>query len=358
MPLSALTVVVGPNGSGKTNLYRALKLIAAGANGRLLEAIAREGGMPSIAWAGPRPTARTAKLDKVFRMTFMLEFEDVFYRAALGYPAPDITSFFNRDPEVKEELVWPRRGGERAFLFRRAGATLQAADAEGTRVTHPLSVETWELGLHALRDPERFVVLETVRSWIEGWRFYPAFRTDAEAPSRRPQVGFRSPILAEDGWNLAPTLRTIREIGDERTLVETIREAFDGASLEVTSDDRHFSFQLLMPGLHRPLAPEELSDGQLRFICLAAALLSPRPPRLFVLDEPESSLNEALFPLLARLLHEAARTSQVWLTTHSVRLAAELQALGPVSVVRVGKSGGATTVAGPPGQQSDDDDET
>ncbi|MGL4257169.1 MAG: AAA family ATPase, partial [Microbacterium sp.] len=53
LPLAELTVVTGANGSGKSNLYRALRLLAHAAAGSLVGAIAREGGLPSLLWAGP-----------------------------------------------------------------------------------------------------------------------------------------------------------------------------------------------------------------------------------------------------------------------------------------------------------------
>jgi predicted ATPase len=78
---------------------------------------------------------------------------------------------------------------------------------------------------------------------------------------------------------------------------------------------------LSTPSLRRPLSAGELSDGQLRFLYLAAALLSLRPPALVVLNEPESSLHVDLLPALAQLIGAAAEHTQVVVTTHSTALA-------------------------------------
>jgi predicted ATPase len=82
---------------------------------------------------------------------------------------------------------------------------------------------------------------------------------------------------------------------------------------------------MLQPGLLRPLRSAELSDGTLRYLLWIAALLTPRPPPLLVLNEPESSLHPDLLPALARLIAQAARSSQVVVVSHASRLIAALE---------------------------------
>jgi predicted ATPase len=80
--------------------------------------------------------------------------------------------------------------------------------------------------------------------------------------------------------------------------------------------DGDFAVMLHAPGLHRPLTAAELSDGQLRFLCLAMALLTTRPPELLVLNEPETSLHPDAIQALAPLIVQAAQHGQVWVATH------------------------------------------
>ena len=79
------------------------------------------------------------------------------------------------------------------------------------------------------------------------------------------------------------------------------------------------------PGLLRPLYAHQFSDGQLRFLCLCAALLSPRPPTLLALNEPETSLHPDLIDPLARLIVRASKDTQLWITTHSRSLADKVE---------------------------------
>jgi predicted ATPase len=344
--LEQLNVIVGANGAGKTNVYQALRLIAEASRGRFLQAMAEEGGLPSVKWAGQPLPKRTKKAP--FRMRFGVEFDDICYRMELGMtprsehpPNPDW--LFYDDPQVKEELIWPRGGNERSFLFKRKQALVNARDDNGRIIEYPLSIATWELGLAELREPKQFPELYAVQSRLGLWRFYHGFRSDHDAPARRAHIGFHSPVLHEDGSNLAAALRTIIEIGDVDGLQEAVSDAFGGGGIEIQrTDDLRFHVSLRVPGLYRSLRAHELSDGQLRFLCLAAALLSPRPPNLMVFNEPEASLHPDLLPAIARLVARAARASKICLTTHSMTLVSELQRASRPFVIQLRKEDGAT----------------
>jgi predicted ATPase len=104
-------------------------------------------------------------------------------------------------------------------------------------------------------------------------------------------------------------------------------------------------------GLLRPLGAAELSDGTLRYLLWVAALLATRPPELFVLNEPETSLHPELLPALAALISTAARKTQVVVVSHAdplirslIATAAELgEEAGTVELV---KEFGATSISG------------
>ena len=108
-------------------------------------------------------------------------------------------------------------------------------------------------------------------------------------------------------------------------LNESISEAFPGSRIEIDVDSgSRFSVKFYQNGLLRPLNESELSDGTLRYLLLVAALLTPRPPALLVLNEPETSLHPDLLPALANLIKKAADKTQVWVVSHASRLVAAL----------------------------------
>src|ERR1700738_5140132 len=155
-----------------------------------------------------------------------------------------------------------------------------------------------------------------IREAVRRWRFYDQFRTDADAPARLSQIGTYSPILADDGGNVAAALQTILEIGDAGALAATIDDAFPGSRLTIHTDGP-FELRFAQRGLVRPLRAAELSDGTLRYLLWTAALLTPRPPQLMVLNEPENSLHPDLLPALARLIIAASQHSQLIVVSHA-----------------------------------------
>jgi predicted ATPase len=323
--LEGLNLIVGPNGSGKTNLHRALGLVGEAVRGGLARAVAEEGGMPSIAWAGERSAKEPV------RVSIETRFHDFTYALELGLVAHPGKTIFYRDPEVKSERITLAGEARRpVVLMERAGPSAWLRDDAGKRVTYPLELVSSESVLGQLRDRHRWPEVSAVADRVRRWRFYEHFRTDPESPIRRPQIGVRTHSLANDGRDLASVLQTIREVGDSEALDTAVADAFPGARLLVTADPAvHLQVALEMPSIRRPLDAREMSDGTIRFLCLAAALLGPRSPELMALNEPETSLHGRLLPALARLVVRAARGTQMLVTTHSRALAEQIAALAP-----------------------------
>jgi predicted ATPase len=349
LKLRQINVLTGPNASGKSNLYNSIFLLAKAAQGGFARVIADEGGMPSVLWAGERKgrSISSSRLEPV-RMGLGVKTDTFNYDLVCGLPKP-YRSAFDLDPEVKEERVWmetPR--GMKVTFFERNSERAWILDRDERLADYSGELLSTESVLSQLREPHLYPELSALRAEMNQWRFYHHFRTDHESPLRHPQVGVRTPVLSHDGRDLAAALQTIIEIGQEEDLHEAIRHAFPGAALEIDHDEETGMFAVLlrMPGLKRPLRARELSDGTLRYLCLLAALLSPRPPALLALNEPETSLHPDLYEPLARTMVNAARNSQLWVVTHSQRLAELVEQHSGQEPIRLELKGGETKIAG------------
>jgi predicted ATPase len=200
--------------------------------------------------------------------------------------------------------------------------------------------------LASIADPQRAPEMLAVREAVRGWRFYDHFRTNSDSPARAEQIGTFTPVLHHDGSNLAAALQTILQIRPDEALTMTLEDAFPGSRLSV--DERNGRFELLLQqhGLLRKLSAAELSDGTLRYLLWAAALLTPRPPELMVLNEPETSLHPDLLSALARLILAAAKNTQIIVVTHAPQLVEGLTTAPVCSRLHLLKEFGETKLEG------------
>lgn len=185
-----------------------------------------------------------------------------------------------------------------------------------------------------------------MRERLRQWRFYHEFAVWPGSPIRAPQIGVRAPILAHDGANLAAAWATIVERGHHELLYKVIAKAFPDTEFQVDVQNGRFQMLMRRQGILRPLESAEFSDGTLRFLCLVVALLSPRPPAFMALNEPENSLHEDLLPALAALIAEASQFSQLWITSHSPRLATLIAQHAEVNHIELEQMNGETRIVG------------
>jgi predicted ATPase len=356
VPLDRLTLVTGPNGSGKSNLYRALRLLADTAQGRVIASLAQEGGLGSVLWAGPEQIARAVRAGdhpvegtrRKGPISLKLGFasDDFGYAIDLGLPVPG-GSAFDHDPQIKRECVWngPVLRPSALLVDRRGGLVTVRDGRDWTPVATALA--TFDTMMTHCADPRHTPEMLVLREQIRGWRFYDHFRTDVASPARLPQIGTHTPVLGHDGRDVAAALETIRQIGDARALAAAIDDAFPGSAVSVrVADGAWFSIEMRQHGLLRPLAASELSDGTLRYLLWVAALLTPRPPELLVLNEPETSLHPDLLPALGRLIVQASARSQVIVVSHAAPLIDALQSEPSCHAITLSKAFGGTEIAG------------
>ncbi len=330
LPLFAVNVILGANGAGKSNLTRALRVLHAAANGSLARSVVEDGGMRASLFASGDGSDAT-------RCTLAVKLPPLQYEITLApIDEHQRPTLFGLEPAVRDERVWTKDRARRIVHMERTSISGLVRNGEGARVISPAELDGAESLLSQLTEGYRFVEPTSVRDQLAEWRFYPRFRSDESAPSRRPSPAVRTMALATDAHDLASALRTIEERGDAAALQSAIDAAIPGARLAVHPNDGVLELRLRVAGANRVVTTRDLSDGAIQYLCVAAALLSPRPAPFTALDSPDTGLHPDLFAPLAALIAKVARRSQWWITTQSREFAdavAKAASVTPVSLV-------------------------
>ena len=225
IPIHPLSVFIGENGVGKSNLYRSLSLLRDAATGRITRTIADEGGLDSVCWSGVRKRGEDG------RLRLSAKFENIKYSIELGFPAP-LEAAFSGEPMIKTESIETTRGKRNVLLMERKNSLVSVRGESGAWVAHKNAVLPSETALAGFFEGRECPEIDLIRNAMLGWRFYHDFRTDPASPIRKPCLAITTPSLCPDGSDLAAalaTLYTIRE--DAIDLQDAIEDAFPGAEL-------------------------------------------------------------------------------------------------------------------------------
>lgn len=319
-----LNVLIGPNGSGKSNLLRVLELLSVSAQGGLAKLVQSCGGMEPLVWDGdadgirvkvkcsPTDASRDAANDS---LTYELRLDRVGksgeYR--IGH------EMLGNYAQVEQKL----RGQPMKFLERQGLRAKVFDEQERGLVAPEENVPALETLLSLAADPftqNRF--LPPFRTQMSAWSVYHDFHTNRDAAIRRSAVTRHEKRVQPDGQNLIPVLNTLytndREF--EREINAAMQAAFGDDFDKLVfppADDARFQLRVRWKSLKREQSAADLSDGTLRFLFLLTVLSSPDPAPLIAIDEPETGLHPSMLPIVAEYAVDAARRTQVILTTHS-----------------------------------------
>lgn len=340
IPIHPLSVFVGENGVGKSNLYKSLSLLRDAAAGRITRTIADEGGLNSVCWSGLRKRGEDG------RLRLSVRFDRLRYSIEIGFPGP-LEAAFSGEPMIKAESIEATQGKRTVLLMERKNSLVSIRDDNGAWVNHKDAVLPSEPALAGFYNGKECPEIDLLRNAMLGWRFYHDFRTDPASPIRKPCLAITTPSLSADGSDLAAALATLYTIrGDADDLQDAIQDAFPGAELRAWEQGGLCEFDLQLEDMPRPFRAHELSDGTLKYICLLAVFMGYRLPPFIALNEPETSLHPSLLAPLARLIAKASRRADIWIVTHSEQLMEALRSESSVPLRRVIKSKGATSIEG------------
>lgn len=336
-----LNVLIGPNGSGKSNLLRILDLLAVAAQGGLGKLVQSNGGMEALVWDGEaesiRLRVRCSPLDKdrnEFKesLTYELRLDRVGksgeYR--IGY---ELLGNFSK---VEQNL------SQQPFkLLERQGLSARIFDQQQHALAAPEeNVPLLETLLSVAADPfTQNRLLPPFRAQMSTWSVYHDFHTDRGAAVRQPIVTSHEKRVEPDGQNLISVLHTLyyndREFKKEINAAMLAAFGDDYEELEFPpASDQRIQLRVRWKSLKRARSAADLSDGTLRFLFLLTVLSSPDPAPLIAIDEPETGLHPSMLPIVAEYAEEAARRTQVILTTHSPQFLDAFKTVPTTTIVK------------------------
>jgi predicted ATPase len=327
-----LTVMIGANGVGKTSLLDVFSLLAASAKGQLLEKIG--GGLEGM-----------LTRNKANHLVFSLRMS-VLNSAPLEYYlklAPARSSSY----EISRETLTEQRDPYAPQPFKHIESHSLNIKYYNYQ-SHSLESPSWEhnpFETSLSQVPKMYQEPENLRKHLASCTFYGALDVTPRSPVRLPQEMRPVKLPGANGEDLISSLYDLRETDSDRfeMVEDTLAAAFPdfeklsfppaaAGKLSMTWKDKNFS---------RPIYVHELSEGTLRFLWLVTLLQSRELTAITLIDEPEVSLHPELLRLLADLMREASKRTQLIVATHSDRL---IRFLKPEEVLVSDAEDGLTTV--------------
>jgi len=322
LPVRPFMVLIGANGVGKTSLLDAFSLLSASAAGGLNNKLSQFGGVANVL-TREKAESLSLKVDMDVPGYRPIEYDLKLTPKGVGYA---ISS---------EVLSQSREGHTGAFTYIDShDGDIKYFETEAiSRLVRP----NWEynpLETSLFQVPKMFREPEELRRILGSVTQYHALDISSRAPVKLPQQMKPADLPGADGGDLIPFLYYLRESNRDRyeAIEDTLKAAFPSfeslsfppvaaGMLTMTWRDRNYK---------KPFFMQELSEGTLRFIWLISLLQSPGLSTITMIDEPEVSLHPELLSILADLMREAAKRTQLIVATHSDRF---IRFLEPMEIV-------------------------
>jgi predicted ATPase len=309
--LNSLNVLIGSNGSGKSNFIEIFHILREMMNGNFANYVLKNGGADDFLFNGPKTTSSI-----LAHFTFALN----EYK-------------FELEATVNEK-----------FIIK---SEAQKYESKDWRI---IGANVYESNLPEIKDePGRLgagSIARHVYEAISDWVVYHFHDTSLTAPMRKSEIIEDIKQLRSNAENIAPFLLDlkIRKPDSYREIVDVIQliaPFFDDFILDAAKqgDKEVVKLSWKQKGSDYPMQPYHFSDGTIRFICLATALLQPEPPSTIVIDEPELGLHPYAIEILAELIQAAAQKTQLIISTQSPAL---IDYFSPEDIIVVNRNNGAS----------------
>jgi predicted ATPase len=339
--LQPLNVIIGANGSGKSNLIEVLGLLHSLPTD-FTKPIREGGSIEEWLWKGNRekpiaqleaivdyPNARTDDRAGKIPLRYRLDFTAVAQRLEIIDEAIE-----NERPSN----LWDK---DVYFFYRYQQGhpviNVRIKEEDNDREARQLRREDLRLDQSVLsqrKDPDLYPELTYLNEQFSRIRLYREWNLGRYTPPRMPQkTDLPNDFLLEDCSNLGMVFNQLKKLIGTQKIISKLQKFYEPVE-EVDIDLTGGTVQIFFreKGLNRSISATRLSDGTLRYLCLLTILLHPSPPPLICIEEPELGLHPDILPAIAELLIEASQRTQLIITTHSEALVSALSEI-PESIL-------------------------
>ncbi|MBY0426866.1 MAG: AAA family ATPase [Cytophagales bacterium] len=332
-----VNILVGINGSGKSNFLKALELLERGLNGSLEELImSKWGGFTEIYFAGKNSTASFFSLEFEIDKSYLNktgEFHfsnNVIYgiqiinRGSIQYSVLDWIKYGTLKEDLNNQEInfdFYHSNNSKGVYYRRDQDEL----VEIIEIDREINDNVQELFITngRLNDKENFLPIFTIKSALKNIRSYGQFDTSFLGVIRKPSLAIEAKLLKTDGSNLTQLINTFQQnktlIFDQledslrivNPFIKRIVFSHIGNNLELTLQELN---------MVKTINIGKISDGTLRYICLMSILLNPDRGNLVGIDEPELGLHPDMINQISEAIETAGESSQMLISTHEYRI--------------------------------------
>jgi predicted ATPase len=323
-------ILIGINGSGKSNFLKAIRLLKEGVDGIGLKRYILDslGGFDNIFFKGNTNGNATNKISIEYTLDgnaiaqgkYGFKFtEDVIYTITLI-----------KSPSFQNYYTIENLRSERGYVyldFKNGEGHLNEKVEEGLKPKDSLirytDFDPQELVIKEVSDTDRYNTITTVKKAIRDIFVYEYFDTTPKSNIRRPVLPTSEKRLLPDGTNLPQILNTIKI--NHKTNYKKIADMLNEVNPNFSGFDFNFiggNIELMLEekGLNSSVHVSSISDGTLRYLCLLSILFNPDRGRLICIDEPEVGLHPDMLINIANAIKEASNESTLIVSTHSENL--------------------------------------
>ncbi|MEO5643049.1 MAG: AAA family ATPase [Bacteroidia bacterium] len=323
-------ILVGINGSGKSNFIKCIRILKEGVAGIGLKKYVYDvlGGFDNIFFKGVNNKKNYLKLEYTFDATVIRNYgynfsSDLIYTIEL-YKSPSTSNYY-----VIEKIVTSKTDGFIYLDFNNGvGVLSEVIDPNSNTIKTKLVsysdfVEPTELALSKIFDTNRYLPLSALRKAIADIVVYDYFDTTPLSPIRKPMLPTSEKKLLPDGTNLPQILNTINI--NNKTSYRKIESMLNHVNPKFKGFDFHIiggNIELMLDedNLNSSIHVNNISDGTLRYLCLLSILFNPDRGSLVCIDEPEVGLHPDMISNICNAIIEASEKSNMVISTHSENL--------------------------------------